>query len=281
MHWLYDLPLVVLCLGFVLGCAALGVGGVLLARRSGWTVSPEDNGTAAALHAFVGVVYAVALGLMVVSVQEDYDDVEHAVVTEANAAGDLFRSMEALEPASRAHFREMLARYVGLVITHEWPASQHNERSDTTWHAMDDLVRGLDGYQPATPAEERVLPELQAAADELLDARRLRLFLGQQGIGSVTWLVIGIGGIVTLGFACFFYMERPRTQLLLTGLMGGMLGLMLFLVVAMDHPLWGKFSVRPDAFLELRTNFEHLWREEGGQGVGTGPGADTGRAMRP
>ncbi|HYJ80426.1 MAG TPA: hypothetical protein VEW03_12515 [Longimicrobiaceae bacterium] len=279
MHWLYDLPLLVLSLGFVLGCALLGIGGVLLARRSGWTVSPEDNGTAAALHAFVGVVYAVALGLMVVSVQEDYGDVEQAVVTEANAAGDLFRSMEALEPPARSRLQAMLARYVSLVVTEEWPASRHGRRSDTTWRAIDQLARAIDTFQPATPAEERMLPDLVTDSDALLDARRMRLFLGQQGIGAVTWLVIVVGGIVTLGFACCFYMERPRTQLLLTGLMGGMLGLMLFLVVAMDHPLWGRLSVKPDAFLELRTNFEHMRRERGDPAFGAAAAAPDPRLL--
>lgn len=54
-----------------------------MVRRNGWMLDPEDNGTAALAHAFVGVVYAVALGLMVVGVQSGYAEVEMVVMKEA------------------------------------------------------------------------------------------------------------------------------------------------------------------------------------------------------
>lgn len=255
MHWLYDLPLVLLCLLFVLGSVALAVGGVLLARRSGLTVSPEDNGTAAALHAFVGVVYAVALGLIVVSVQGDYGEVQEATMTEASAAGNMYRAIEGLEPAARARLHGELAAYLVLVVRDEWPASAHGRESRRTWAAVDRLAHAIHTLAPASPAEERLLPEIMEQLDALLDARRMRLFLGAQGIGVVTWTVILLGGVITVGFACFFHMDRLRSQLLLTGLMGAMFGLMLFLIVAMDHPLWGRLSVQPDAFRSLLSNY--------------------------
>ncbi|HEX8692453.1 MAG TPA: hypothetical protein VF746_08550 [Longimicrobium sp.] len=261
MHWLYDLPLWLLCAMFI-GCGvALAAAGVLLVRRLGWTMTRDDNGPAAALHAFIGVLYAVALALMVVAVQEDYGEVEAAVLTEANAADDMFRALDAVQPAPRAHLMEDLSGYVDSVIRDEWPASRHGETSAATWRTVDELAREIHTFQPTTPAEERIHPELLEALDELLDARGVRLFLGEQGIGAVTWMVILVGGVITLGFACFFHMDRVRTQLLLTGMMGAMFGLMLFLLVAMDHPLWGKLSVQPDAFRELQRNFARLRAE--------------------
>ena len=105
--------------------------------------------------------------------------------------------------------------------------------------------------------------ELPGGLDELLDARRMRLFHGQHGIGAVTWIIVLLGGVITLGFACFFSMERLRSQLLLTGMMGSMFGLMLFLIVAMDHPLWGSLGVEPDAFHDLATNMARIRAELG------------------
>lgn len=126
---------------------------------------------------------------------------------------------------------------------------------------VDELAREIHTFQPSTPGEERIHPELLSTLDVMLDARRVRLFLGQQGIGAVTWTVILVGGVITLGFACFFHMDRLRTQLTLTGMIGAMFGLMLFLLVAMDHPLWGRLSVQPDAFRELQRNFTRLRAE--------------------
>lgn len=263
MRWIYDLPLWLMCAMFVLGSVAPGVGGVLLARWSGWTVSPGDNGTAASLHAFVGVVYAVALGLMVVAVQGEYGEVEEAARAEASAAGKLYRALDGMTPATRAALQGELGEYVRMVIEDEWPATSQGETSESTWRTLDGLARRIHTHEPASPAEERLLPVLLEEMDEMLDARWRRLFLGQSGIGAVTWIVIVLGGAITLGFACFFHMERLRSQLLLTGLTAAMFGLMLFLIVAMDHPLWGRLSVRPDAFREIQANFARMRAETG------------------
>ena len=113
MHWLYDLPVPLLAAVLMALSITWAVAAVLFVRRMRWRLSAEDNGTAAALHAFIGVMYAVALGLLVVSAQDDYGEVEEAVVTEANASGDLFRAMGGLEPASRVPSGEKATAAIG------------------------------------------------------------------------------------------------------------------------------------------------------------------------
>jgi hypothetical protein len=255
MHWIYDLPLAALCALVLTLTVAYAVGTVLAARRLGWRLDADDNGTAAALHAFIGVLYAVALGLLVVSAQDDNADVRHAVSAEASATGNLFRVTTGLEPANRLRFRREIARYVRLVIADEWPATQHARVSAATWRAMDHLASEVYGFVPAGAQEERVYPQLVSEMEEVLDARRERLYLGQQGVGAVTWTIILIGGLITIGFAAFFRMGSARAHLLLTGLAAAMFGLMLFLLLAMDHPLWGRVSIDPGPFHELEAAF--------------------------
>lgn len=258
MHWLYDLPVPLLAAVLLALCIAYALGAVLFVRRMRWRLSAEDNGTAAALHAFIGVMYAVALGLLVVSAQDDYGEVEEAVVTEANASGDLFRAMGGLEPASRVRLRRDLASYVNLVIEEEWPASRHGEQSARTLRALDRVADAVYTFRPSTPQEERVYPQLVGEMEEVLDARRVRTFEGQQGVGHVTWTIVILGGLITIGFAAFFWMENNRAQLILTSLMAAVFGLMLTLLVAMDHPLWGSVAVDPGPFVELRSNWLQL-----------------------
>ena len=255
MHWIYDLPLWALC-ALVLSLAVLyAVLAVLAVRRLRWRLDADDNATAAALHAFVGVLYAVALGLLVVSAQEDYDDVKKAVSAEANATGNLFRVAGGLEPANGARIRGRVAEYVRLVIDDEWPATRHARASAATWAAMDRLATEVYRFVPTTPQEERVYPQLVGEMEEVLDARRDRLHLGQEGVDAVTWAIILLGGLITVGFTAFFRMGSLRAHLLLASLAAAMLGLMLSLLVAMDHPLWGRVSIEPGPFRELQTSF--------------------------
>ena len=255
MLWLYDLPLWALCALIRSICVLYAVGAVLLVRRRGWQLTGDDNATAAALHAFLGVLYAVALGLLVVSAQDDNSDVEKAVAAEANATGNLYRIEAGLEPATRDRMQRQLVGYVRSVITVEWPATQRAESSPATWDAMDHISRDIYTFRPATAQEERVYPQLVNEIEEVLDARRDRLFLGERGVGAVTWTIIILGGLITVGFAAFFNMRNGRAQVLLTSLMAAMFGLMLFLIAAMDHPLWGRLSVDPGPFRDLVVNF--------------------------
>jgi hypothetical protein len=181
--------------------------------------------------------------------------VEKAVSGEANAVGNLFRVTAGLEPASRMRLRREIAGYVQLVIGTEWPATQHARASPETWRAMDHLADDVYTFVPSTPAEERVYPQLVGELEEVLDARRERLYLGQQGVGAVTWAIILLGGMITIGFAAFFRMGSVRAHLLLTSLAAAMFGLMLFLLLAMDHPLWGRVSIDPGPFRELEASF--------------------------
>ena len=255
MHWIYDLPLWALCALILALTVLYAVAAVLVVRRLRWRLDVDDNGTAAALHAFIGVLYAVALGLLVVAAQDDNSDVEKAVSDEANAIGNLYRVTAGLEPASRLRLRREIAGYVRMVVVDEWPATQHARPSLPTWGAMDRLSADVYTFVPAGAQEERVYPQLVGEMEEVLDARRERLYLGQAGVGAVTWTIIVIGGMITIGFAAFFRMGSVRAHLLLTGLAAAMFGLMLFLLLAMDHPLWGRVSIEPGPFLELEASF--------------------------
>ncbi|HET7231122.1 MAG TPA: hypothetical protein VFJ16_14010, partial [Longimicrobium sp.] len=232
MHWLYDLPTPLLAALLLAVSVAYAVVAVLLARRLRWRLSLEDNGTAAALHAFIGMMYAVALGLLVVNAQADYGDVEQAVGNEANATSDLYRVLSGLEPANRDRLQRDVAAYVYLVLTDEWPRARHGERSDRTFRAVDHLSTEVYTFRPSTPQEERVYPQMMTEIDEMLDARRERVFLGSQGVGVVTWTIVLLGGVITVGFAAFFRMENHGAQLILTSMMAAVYGLMLTLLVS-------------------------------------------------
>jgi hypothetical protein len=270
-HWLYTVPLWLLALLLVAGSVGCAMGGVLLARRLGWRVAFDDNTAAGFLHAFLGVVYAVALGLIVVMVQGDYGDVDEAAVHEASNVGDMYRLIDGLSEPSRTRLKGEVQGYVAVVIRDEWPTVAAGGRSERTARTLDALVHDVILMQPATAHDHDLYPQLLSTMQTVLDQRRERLIEGVQGIGAVTWTVIILGGLITLGFACTFHMVSLRAQLVLTSLMAVSFALMVFLIIGMDHPLWGDLSVGPDAFQALETSFSRITQEEGGMPAGAHP----------
>ena len=90
MNLLYTISQPLMFTVILLPCVLLGLAGVWVVRQGGWMLDSEDNSAAALAHAFVGVLYAVALGLMVVGVQSGYAEVEMVVMKEAYLTGDLY-----------------------------------------------------------------------------------------------------------------------------------------------------------------------------------------------
>lgn len=255
MHWLYEIPLWLLCLVVVTPGIIVSLGGLYVVRRYGWMLNPEDNGTAGFVHAFIGVLYAVALGLMVVGVQGGYSDVEKVVMAEAYLTGDLYRDVEGLAEPIRSELQSLILRYTNSVIDKEWPVIEAGGFSDEeTWALIDEISYRIITYRPSTDAELVVFAEVLRGVNQLLDQRRERLHLGTSGVDLVTWAVVLTGAMITIGVALFYNTASARAHYWLVGMMTAMYGLMIFLIVAMDHPLWGEFSVQPDTFREVREN---------------------------
>jgi hypothetical protein len=119
MEWLCSFPVWVLCLGFVGVVGGLMAGGTVIARRFRWTLDPEDSSSAGMIHSFIGVVYAVALALTVVFVEEGYHAVGQAVNDEVTALWDVYRNVTGLGPPASEKIQADLRLYVDSVIDDE------------------------------------------------------------------------------------------------------------------------------------------------------------------
>jgi hypothetical protein len=256
MLWIYSMPLWLLAVAVMSVSLILGLWGVALIRHKGWMLNDQDTGMAAFAHAFIGVLYAVALGLMVVGVQGGYSHVESVVMREANLTGDLYRDAEGLAEPFRNRVQTLTRRYLDSVVDVEWDRVSRGEGSEETWYVIDELLRAIVTYKPESDAELVVYAEVMAGVNEMLDQRRERLHLGNSGVGFVTWSVVLLGALITIGVAWFYHTASERTHYWLVGAMSAMFGLMIFLIIAMDYPLRGKYSVQPDVFLEVRDNLD-------------------------
>jgi hypothetical protein len=258
MHFLYDLTEATLFLVVLLPCLATGLVGLWLVRRLNWTLEfDHDNDALAVVHAFVGVLYAVALGLMVIGVQGSYADVEMAVMREAALSGDMYVDVSGLEPDAAEQIKVLLREYLAEVIQTEWPAVAGGADRTTIAagpaHAIVAKISSeLLAYRPSQDSayQQIIYAEVLTGLNELLDQRRTRLHLGSAGVDGVTWSVIILGALITIGMLWFYQFKSARAHYGLVGVTSSMFGLMIFLIVAMDHPLWGDFSVSCTPFAE-------------------------------
>jgi hypothetical protein len=198
-----------------------------------------------------GVAYAVLLAMIAVGAWNGASTVDVAIQQEANALAGVYRGVDGYRPEARDHFQQLVRDYVDFVVRDEWPALARNARSPRTELASQTLSEEVVIFNPVTPTEQMLKPDVVEHVNQFEDARRLRLLAGSRGLGPITWFVVVIGGVMTLAFTFFFRVEKKSVHLLMSMLASGMLAVVVFLILAMDHPLWGAVSVQPDALREV------------------------------
>jgi hypothetical protein len=57
-----------------------------------------------------------------------------------------------------------------------------------------------------------------------------------------------VGAAINIAVTWFFHVQRTRLHVWMTVLISSLLGMMIFLLAAMDHPFRGELSVGPEAF---------------------------------
>jgi len=108
-------------------------------------------------------------------------------------------------------------------------------------------------YEPQTKAQEMLHAQNLGVLQELSKARQQRMLATRIALPGVMWYVVGIGAAVNL--ILFWLLEaRFTAQVLLGGIVSFFLGVMVFLLVAMDRPIRGRVGVSADLYQTIYTN---------------------------
>jgi hypothetical protein len=103
---------------------------------------------------------------------------------------------------------------------------------------------------------QNIHAQMLTAADTALLDRDARLTVDSKGINGVIWWVLLIGAVVTIGFTYLFGFQRTIMQAVMVGSLSFLIGLVIFLTIALDYPYRGGITVQPAAFRAALDNFE-------------------------
>ena len=68
------------------------------------------------------------------------------------------------------------------------------------------------------------------------------------GLPAPLWSVVLVGAFLNIAVTWFFDMKSQSMHFWMTVVFSGLLGLLIFLLAAMDNPFRGGISVSPEAF---------------------------------
>ncbi|WNG25026.1 DUF4239 domain-containing protein [Cystobacter fuscus] len=256
MLWLYSIDSWLLCLIGVGLTLALGLIGMLLTRRwvhAHWSRSKDVVGF---YLSATGVIYAVLLATIAVAAWQNYTQLELGVSQEANLVGNVYHDLEGYPEPARSQMRQALLEYTVAVISRDWPQMRNNLPVDGSTGAADKLIGAWARFKPANSAEVILHTETFSVLNHILGLRRQRIQSADISLLPVLWVVVLLGGFINIALTWLVTTDDVRLNILLTGGYCVSVGLMIFLIVALDHPFWGDVSVGPGAFEFVRSTME-------------------------
>jgi hypothetical protein len=205
-----------------------------------------------------GVLYAVLVAFVVVVVWEQFGEAESATEAEASAITDLLRDSTAIPPAYRLEVRKQLVAYTEDVINDELPRMRRGETIEEESDHMTALWSAFLAVQPETRNEIAFFDHDIANLNELSANRKLRVSTGQSAVPGELWVLLIGGGGVVMAFTFLFGTRDLLIHGVAVGLTAGLMGFVMYLIFALEHPFVGALSVQDDPYV----NVLQIWRED-------------------
>jgi hypothetical protein len=194
---------------------------------------------------------------MVVAVWEQWNAAAGRADEEASELAEVFWIADRMPESDGHHIQELVRAYARVVVEEEWPLMRQGKSSQKAWDLLDEIRSGVQDFQPSTPAQQVLYEQGLERVHELADARRERLLDADQGLPSILWVVLLIGGVVVIGFTYLFGLDSTVTHLLMVAALALVIALVLFTVAELDFPFSGGIRIGPVAMEQVLGTFEN------------------------
>lgn len=247
MSFLFDLPLILTGPALILvlvGASILGLNWFRKSQLPHLRFGESDGDFCTAIVTSIMVFYGLATALTAVNVWETYVRVEEITRQEASALAVLYRDVSAYPEPVRSVLREEIRVYTEQLITRSWPLQRKGKVPLEGVRSMDQLQSTLVMFEPVTEAQKALALETLSSFDHMMEARRQRLDSLERRLPGVMWLVILIGAFVSVFSTYYFPVLDARVHRAQVGLLAGFIGLVIFMILALDHPYRGDLGLK-------------------------------------
>lgn len=248
---------VIVVIGIIAGIVVVAGGAALInSRKVRRTASGEGeearDDTAEYLTMMVGVLYALVLGVALVSVWEAKDDAHANISAEAGALHQTYLLADGLPPDAAQRARSAVDTYAAYVRNAEWPLmAQGKPLGARGWTLLHEVQNAWTSFEPSTNAQQQVDQLGFSQISAAYQARHGREESGGRGMSGVMWFGLLAGGALTLALMFLFGIERTRTHLVLAMGFTSLIAFMVVLVYALNSPFGGPLGLTPAPFADV------------------------------
>jgi hypothetical protein len=249
-YWIYDYPSLDIAALFVLVFVATTCLVTVFLRRffHPWVHrEPRTNEMVGFAFSGFSVLYGILVGLLAVAAYQNFSAVDDIVTNESSSLEALYRDLRAYPQPIRGRLQDELRDYTRNVIDRSWPEQKKGILPTEESHRVSEFVADLLAFKPSNKGEEIIHAETLRQLNSFIQLRRVRLANVSRAIPGVLWWVVVFGALINILLIAMLEMEL-HVHLILGSTLSAFLGLVIFLIAAMDNPFRGEVSLGPDAF---------------------------------
>jgi hypothetical protein len=236
---------------------ALALAGLILARRVvPFPVREAHNANTATMFGALYVIYGLMVGFSAYQVAAQFDAAQRTAQNEAGSVGEIYLLAEQLPEPDRHEIQGLAESYARAVVQEGWPKMEEGSASARTQKIGDELRRSVMGFEPGTGAEQALYAQGLTLAQDFDEYRALRLLEVREGIPPILWVVLILGGILTIGFTYLFGMKERWLHVLMVVALTVLLVMVLYTIRALEYPFDGIVQVEPEPFRILLEKIE-------------------------
>lgn len=249
-YHLLQLPPVVMLLLIVAVFAGIGMGGTLLFRKHiRLGAHRSGNEVVGEVFATVGALYGLLLGFVVFLVWDSFNEAEVNASREGSLAKGLYRAIRYYPDSTRiAPVVQAYNQYVYHVIHHEYPRMETMQPfTKEDRRAFNNVFRNLEKIN----GEDGRIDQMFRTLNELSTYRSLRQLDAVSEIPGAIWLALLVGGTLILLFCMVIGGSNARLHLMANGLLSIFIGLIVYIIIMLDHPFTGAVRIEPTDYQQI------------------------------
>src|ERR1700732_426436 len=251
MYWVYELPNWLFGALTIALTEVIALGGMYATRKWVRRIHGGEHSHNEVVGFYLGAVcvfYGITLGLLAVGTWQTYSDVETRVGEEAAAVGALYRDVSSFPDPNRTALQADLRQYVRQVIDVAWPQQRRGIVPEDDGVKLSTLQAHLSRFEPATEGQKVIYAEVYRGFNTIAEFRGRRLQSVQGGLAGPLWTIVLAGACLSVGITWFFDMKSQSMHVWMTLMLAGLLGLLIYLLAALDNPFRGEISVGSQPF---------------------------------
>jgi hypothetical protein len=214
------------------------------------------NTATGTIYAALYVMFGVSVGFSLFLVWQQYDAAQKTAEHEAGNVEEIYRLAGSFPEPERGRVQALAASYARAVVEEEWLLMRQGQTSPRAGELADELRESIQDFEPRTGAGQALRSEGLAQLDDLDEDRALRLLEVREGLPPIVWVVLVVGGVITVVFTYLFGMQTPWLHMLAVAALTVLVSLIIYTIAVLEYPFDNELRVESDAFEQVLHEIE-------------------------